>query len=326
MARLRRSIEAVRAQRDNVELEVVCVVNRAGPLSAELAGLEELDTRVVSAGLNLGWAGGLAFARSLVDADLLWLVQDDMVPALTCLAELRRALDDDDGLAVVSPLVVTADGMVPPHSCGASIDDFGALSALIPAEATAVGEIHPQTWGDYVPSRGMLIRRQDWDAVGGMDPRYYPVLWADVDLCAALNARGRRFAIATRAECQHQINGSLPSGLGPILHARNRELFLAKWRASAAALAVADLLRPSSVIDLDGVVDARLERQLLGVVAQSAGDALLHVSRHLMAEVRAERTRANRAEQDAVELRATWSWRLTAPLRALARLGARDRR
>lgn len=325
-ARLRRAIDAVRAQRDDVELEVLCIVNRAGAAPEEVAELAELGARVVSAGLNLGWAGGLAFARRLVDADLLWLVQDDMVPAPTCLAELRRALEADDRLALVSPLVVTEDGMVPPHSCGASIDDTGALTDLIPAEPIAAGDFRPETWGDYVPSRGMLIRRDDWDAAGGMDPRYYPVLWADADLCAALSARGRRFAIATDAECRHQINGSLPGGLGPILHARNRELFLAKWRTASAGRGVADPLRPTSVRDLDGVVDERVDRELIDVVAQSAGDALLHVSRHLIAEVRAERFRADRAEQDAAELRASWSWRLTAPLRALARVAARDRR
>src|SRR3954462_6011229 len=71
--RLSRSLESVVDQDSGLRISIVCIANGGDP-SAALPPL----TTLLTPGLNLGWSGGLCFARSIADADFLWLVQDDM--------------------------------------------------------------------------------------------------------------------------------------------------------------------------------------------------------------------------------------------------------
>jgi GT2 family glycosyltransferase len=346
--RLAAAVAAVRAQQGGHRIAVVVIVNSADPPAP---GIAELGVDLAAAGANLGWAGGLTLGRRTVEAPLLWLVQDDFQPEPDCLAALEAALDADTGLALAAPVVVDESGSVPRLSCGATIGTDGDLDELIPPADTPVEAFTPERWGDYVPSRGMLVRREDWDAVGGMDPAYYPVLWADVDFCAAQTARGRRFAIARAARARHADHGSLPGALGPFLHARNRDRFLARHRPGAAARRAPDLLRPSSPAALRGVLHAAVDLALASAVAQAAADAFLHLSRvraaeqctvrtaveasaeqarlnaslgarlaELDAELAAARARLDARERELAELRDSHAWRITAPLRALGGL------
>jgi GT2 family glycosyltransferase len=48
----------------------------------------------------------------------------------------------------------------------------------------------------------LLIRRTDWDAVGGFDERFF-MYTEDVDLCTSVRQRGRRVLFAPDAEVRH---------------------------------------------------------------------------------------------------------------------------
>jgi GT2 family glycosyltransferase len=43
---------------------------------------------------------------------------------------------------------------------------------------------------DYVSGAALLVRRSLFDEVGGLDERYSPGFWEDVDLCFAVRERG----------------------------------------------------------------------------------------------------------------------------------------
>jgi hypothetical protein len=104
----------------------------------------------------------------------------------------------------------------------------------------------------YIPSRGMLIRSAVWDEVGGMDPRYYPVVWADGDFCAALAHHDHRFRLV--AEARQEFGGQLAARLGvdlvgdeqqggatPVVQLHQR-LKVSHWIPGVAHLEPADLL------------------------------------------------------------------------------------
>jgi len=252
--RLRRTVDAVLASRASVNLDVVVVVNSSQ--SAAQLDLPQ-SVRAVEAGANLGWAGGLHLGRAAATAELLWLVQDDMVPDPVCLQQLINELDRT-GAALVSPVTVReavydeagaiVGGLAPRHALGARLNPavFGAIDGVAPSDAAegergiVVDRFPPHDLVldalsvpddlDYVPSRGMLLASHTWDSVGGMDPRNYPVGGSDVEFCIALAAAGLRFTIAPLARATHEVSASTPKLLARAVFRRNRRRIVETWR------------------------------------------------------------------------------------------------
>ena len=74
------------------------------------------------------------------------------------------------------------------------------VGAGLPADSTAYQYVR---YVDYVSANGLLVDRQAWDAVGGLDERYFPAYYEDVDLCLALWDHGYRVAYEPRARLRH---------------------------------------------------------------------------------------------------------------------------
>jgi N-acetylglucosaminyl-diphospho-decaprenol L-rhamnosyltransferase len=60
---------------------------------------------------------------------------------------------------------------------------------------------------DWVSGACLLVRREDAEAVGLFDERYF-LYTEDVDFCAALRSRGRRILFAPTVEVVHRRGGS----------------------------------------------------------------------------------------------------------------------
>jgi GT2 family glycosyltransferase len=279
--RLARCVESVASSDTSLRVAILVIVN--SPADEPKAGDVPAGVEVVRAGLNLGWAGGLRFGRSLVEAPFLWLVQDDMTASADTLAVLHGALSTDPTLGVVSPVEVEADGTVRVGSWGGVLDADANMTWL-PTQVMQRPLPSDLPDLDYVPSRGMLVRTSAWDAVRGMDPRYYPVMWADVDFCVAAARHGMRISLVPQAEVAHTQQASTGRPWAEFLFERNRELFLSRWFPHLPPdreRSVATSVRPVPPELLSGVVDPGIPPDLLAEVAQAAADATLHLGRFL---------------------------------------------
>jgi len=201
-----------------------------------------------------GGGGGLHLGRAVTSAELLWLVQDDMIVDPECLGHLVAALDRGPS-ALVSPVTVhdpgydddgvIVSGLAPRHQLGAYLDpdvfspansaeraDGGAGIVVdrFPPEDIDLDDLRVPDNLDYVPSRGMLLAASTWDSVGGMDPRNYPVGASDVEFCRALAAAGLRFSIVVEARATHERSASTPKPLARAVFQRNRRRIVSTWR------------------------------------------------------------------------------------------------
>lgn len=309
-ARLARCIEALREQTSATRVAVVVVLNSDDETAIDASVIA--DCSVLLPGLNLGWAGGLQLGRaSSTTAGRLWLIQDDMTPEPGCLAALESELERDPDLAVVSPLVVDEAGMVPPRSCGGVLrrEPLIDMDHWYPAQPTAPADIDELDTLDYVPSRGMLIDIAVWDAVGGMYPGYYPVIWADVDFCTAVREAGRSFGIAREARTRHEGHGSTPSPFVRLLSERHRDLYRSRWSSGGEEPRAARTPIPAALTE----VIARAAAALAADLAVRYSDLVR------------ENERMAGATEEVRQLRASTSWRVTRPLRLLGRIIGRGR-
>ncbi|HMO11232.1 MAG TPA: glycosyltransferase family 2 protein, partial [Actinotalea sp.] len=247
LPRLEACLTSVLGSRTAARLAVVVVWNDPRRAVPELGSVT-----VLRPGLNLGFPGGLAYARAAVTATYLWVVQDDMVVAPDCLDRLLDRLGRSDAPAVAAPVVLDEDGRVPARSRGGMLDGQGGISRMAPPEAVAPEDLDPVV--DWVASSGSLIRLTAWDDAGGFDPAFFPLLWSDVDFGARALAAGHRSVLEPAARVAHRVNGSTPPLLGEHLGSVQSARFARKHRGEEPR---ADL-------------DPELDPAVLAAVARSA--------------------------------------------------------
>jgi GT2 family glycosyltransferase len=169
------------------------------------------EARVIEAGGNLGFAraNNLGIRRS--GGELVLLLNPDTVIPAGALDRLVAVLDASPDAAVAGPRIVDADGDAE-LSFGAMISPVAEFRQKLlvigndrrwPLVPAIVERMTRRARGvDWVTGACLLIRRADLDAVGLLDERFF-MYTEDVDLCAALRARGRRVLFTPAAEIVH---------------------------------------------------------------------------------------------------------------------------
>ncbi|MEA2716233.1 MAG: hypothetical protein QOI99_550 [Actinomycetota bacterium] len=183
------TLEAVRSVTPEPGVaEIVVVDNDSGDGSADVlrSGLaEEPRARLVESASNLGFGRGLNLGIGQCTSPLLLLLNSDATLVTGSLEPLRRALLTDASIGIVAPAVYTGDGEE--LQAGAH-GVFPTLAAV----ARRTNHHPPETlWPDWVSGVAMLLRRADFEAVGGFDPDFEMYL-EDVDLCRRMRAAGKR--------------------------------------------------------------------------------------------------------------------------------------
>jgi len=223
MPRLRSCIDSVCASEIEGRLAIVVVWNDPRVERVDLGPVTILEP-----GLNLGLPGGMNFARESITAPRLWIIQDDMTVSSDCLTALIERQERSDNPAVVSPVILNEIGAVPAKSRAGTVRPDGVPDQWYPFEDLAPEAFDPEFHLDWVSLSGALVRCDAWDAVGGMDPAFFPLLYSDVDFGYRVTRKAMTVVLEPSAIISHQRNGSTPSLLGRFLFERNGKRFETK--------------------------------------------------------------------------------------------------
>src|SRR4051812_28478920 len=150
----------------------------------------------VQAGLDAvnGDSGGAA-------RQWVWILHDDCAPEPDALAELLTTAGDSPSLAAVAPKVLSWDGRRLTE-VGLTIDTSGRVHTGLESREVDQGQHDDNDDVLAAGTAGLLVRRDVWDRVGGLDPTW-PLFGEDVDLGWRLNTAGERMRIAPRAIVRH---------------------------------------------------------------------------------------------------------------------------
>jgi GT2 family glycosyltransferase len=131
---------------------------------------------------------------------------------------------------------------------------FPTLATAL-VHSTALGQVAPGTWiaargrmedfdhahsadVDQPPTSCFVVRKSDFDAIGGFDPRM-SLYFNDVDLCYRLWGRGRRIRFVADAEVVHEAGGSTARARRRernVVWTRDREAYYEKRYGSLGVL------------------------------------------------------------------------------------------
>lgn len=327
--RLNEAIESLNANSSSHEFEILVVNNSE---QFEIAGLSPVD-HIISPGINLGYVGGLELARRTFDSDFLWSIQDDMTVDNDVLGLLLSEMEKSPRLAVCSPVLVRS-GLVPARTrAGIFTNAQETRWENYPIADLPADEIPNDVKYSFVSGSGALFRNSALEEIGGFNLDLYPLMHVDVDVCARFISMGWQISLVTEAHIRHRIQGSTPGILAKALDRRNRSVVEQQLEGSPK-----DDYLQSDQID-PGIIFA---------VARRASFLFLEVSREANSQLEAKEGRISElesqlrgaqrglqetlAELDEIRLaletvqsknhkiQESWSWTITAPLRALGRI------
>jgi len=218
-----RCLDSIPAAARTTTHDVIVVDNASADGSAALVRERWPHVRVLDAGGNLGFARGNNLGIRATDSELVLLLNPDTVPANGAIDRLVAVLDEMPGVAVTGPRIVDDGGRVE-LSYGAMIGPLAELRQKLltlgharrwPLLAARVDRASGHaSFPDWVSGACLLIRRADLVAAGLLDERYF-LYTEDVDLCAAVRARGRLVRFSPEAEVVHVRGASRASAPGP---------------------------------------------------------------------------------------------------------------
>src|ERR1039458_3235504 len=191
---------------------IVVVDNGSTDGSLEGLGAANPDVRVLRAGRNLGYGGGVNYGAGQTAGELLLVCNPDLVLQTGALSAMADRLAQDPSLGLVGPALVTPAGDLQPS--GRAFPTLrrssfqAALGVLLPNNSYSrryreANRARAETGTvDWVTGACFLVRREAFSAVGGFDDRYFMYV-EEVDLCWRLARAGWRTGYESLARVLH---------------------------------------------------------------------------------------------------------------------------
>lgn len=223
--------------RPAIDHDIVVVDNASPDGTASFIRERWPAVRVLDAGGNLGFARANNLGIRETAGELVLLLNPDTLIGPDAVDALVRALDASPGAAIAGPRIVDAEGRAE-LSFGSMISPLAELrqKVLVGGHDRALPLISPYVERltrrsrnvDWVSGACLLVRRQDANAVGLIDERYF-MYAEDVDFCAAVRARGRAVLFVPDAVITH-LRGRSAATARPATDAAYRRSQLAFYQ------------------------------------------------------------------------------------------------
>lgn len=255
------------------------------------------DVVVLRPGCNLGFAGGVNLAAQVARGDLLLLLNPDAEPLPGALEALLDGFARNPNAAGLVPALLDPDGtpQAPwqaraiPTSRELILQPWLGDRRRGPARLTAGQRVAQPA------AAALALRRTAFEAVGGLDPRYRPAWFEDVDLARRLAELDLPLLAWPAAELRHARGASVPRlGYGRFLTAyhHNLERYLVRHAGGSAAMAARGVLLIGLLVRLASLLVRTPQR------AQSRLEAAAGLARTLLAAATGWRSAALGATEE----------------------------
>jgi len=230
------------------------------------------DVRIITAGANLGFAGGnnLGITWALErGASYVWLLNNDTVVEETSLSALVEALERNPSAGIVGSKIYFFDRPATLWFAGGFVSPSRGWTYHRGEGERDNGQYDSEEDIDYATGASLLVRREAVEQIGPMSEDYF-LYWEETDWCERARQAGWRVVYVPTSRIWHKVGASIAddrSHLRARYEGRNRVLFYQRNRpretARVAGFALASALslmlrgRPQSGLSLArGVFDA----------------------------------------------------------------------
>jgi GT2 family glycosyltransferase len=312
---------------DRIPCEIIVVLNETNPeletaLRDRVKGIE-----VVASPVNLGLAGAGNRGRSSARGEFLVMLHDDAEIEPGWLEPLIETAETHPEAGAVGSKVLFPDGRL--QNAGMILWRDAITSPPWFGEPPAPTAFDRLRAVDYCGTSSLLVRTAAWDAVGGLDERFYPAYYVDVDLSMALRRLGLVVLYQPRSRIRHHRGASTSVRFRTFIAQRNRLLFIEKWGTALEEYDPPERVSPVAIEralaraeDFASQCRRKKIRAIQPLIDSIRFDPVLQERRHF----EKSRTLQNaymihlvkiidQAEAQVDSLKSSWSWWITFPLR-----------
>ena len=224
LAALERTIDAERTP-----YEVILVFNGTEPRAAQTFLKSINGVHAHRLALNLGFGGGNNYAAARARGEFLVFLNDDAQVEPGWLDALLDAARAYPNAGAIGSRILFVDGSL--QEAGGIIWSDGSTRPLGRGARPGSLAFTYLRSVDYISANGLLVRRADFETLGGFDPRYFPAYYEDTDLCLGLRHRlGRELLYEPRAVMRHvEAASTQDNAFRSFLFRRNQALLCEKW-------------------------------------------------------------------------------------------------
>ena len=182
------------------------------------------NVRLIKTPQNSGFLLNVQNAVQYAKGFYVFLMNNDMIAKPKFLDYLYNTINGDSQIGVVGAAMLNEDGSI--QEVGATVFDDGTTQWNCykqKADMTKIYEV------DYCSGCGILFSKEDWDKVGGLDERFVPAYYEDVDLCYKIKyILGKKIICQPKAQI-YRLCGKTYSKKAKDICIKNRKKFLEKW-------------------------------------------------------------------------------------------------
>lgn len=210
---------------------------------------------------NTGFAAGVNAGARRTTTPYLLLLNPDAAVEADMIGELTAWMDRHPDVGIAGPCLLNDDGTV--QESARMFPDFTTGIAGRSSWLTRVFPDNPLSRRnlrardscngstldvDWLSGACMMIRREVFDAVGGMDEGFF-LYWEDADFCRRVSQAGWRTVYVPAVRARHTGGRSSRHATAASLRAFHRSAFRLFWKHSAAS---ARVLAPLVFLALQG--------------------------------------------------------------------------
>ena len=250
----------------HIPFEVIVVLNQ--PIVHEESHLDDLvnGVRFIPSAANLGLAGAANRGRNVARGELLIVLHDDAEVESGWMEALVDTADAHPTAGAIGGKVLYPDGRL--QNAGMILWRDATSSPPWFGERPPPSAFDRMRVVDYCGTSSLLVRADVWDDIGGLDERFYPVYYVDVDLAMAIRQRGLVVLYQPQSRILHHSGASGSSRWRSFVGARNRQLFIDKWGSAL------DQYEPGGA-DVAGAIGRAMTRAASIAPTPHRGDRLL---------------------------------------------------
>lgn len=191
-------------EQPRLTLEVLVVDNASTDATCDLVERDFPEVNLIRLPTNVGFAAANNRGVAASTGELVLLLNPDAWVEPATIPTLVSALESDRSLGIVGGTVRHEDGAV--QERGNLLDRMGFP---VPRREEVPGPVDRSAF--FVGGCALMLRRQDWDRLGGFDERYF-MFYEEVDLCWRAQLVGLDVGIVPDAVVWHLGGATLSGG------------------------------------------------------------------------------------------------------------------
>ncbi|MBK8905051.1 MAG: glycosyltransferase family 2 protein [Anaerolineaceae bacterium] len=203
--------------------EVVVVDNGSSDDSARFVRERFPRVQLIQNKENLGFSRGINAGLRQIQADVVVLLNNDVLVQPNWLAELIRPFHQDPQIGIVGCKLLYPDGTI--QHLGAELTYPLAHSRHFHYKEPDVSELPAVQEVPYVTGAALAVHQKVQAEIGLLDESFHPFYYEEVDYCYRARAAGYRVVVATKAVAIHNESASMRKVQDAMLQTRHRNRY-----------------------------------------------------------------------------------------------------